>query len=600
MTITFRNEKGSPLSSNEVDANFRHLEDSVQVISATLAALQGSEGDGSLVTISSSDPIVPGSGFRDNIDLFLNFTSGEFFKYDGTSFFSVGTLPSGGGGGGGGSDQAIDINYDNNNSGLASVTVQDAIDEVEAGQDVLDSEIVAHNSRITTLENSGGGGTPDASAVTFTSSNGLTSSTVSTALDELQTNINNSGGGGGTGPKGDKGDPFLFEDFTAQQLLDLTGPQGPQGLPGTGEGGGGTIDAEQITYTDPAGFLQSTNVEAAFSEIEGMIYSNFVANSNRITTLENSGGGGGGGTPDASVIPFTSVEWLASTDVAGALDELAYEIDVSLPVQAIDVPFQSVTGLLTTTVEEAIDEVHQNLIDSGGGGGGGGYNLITEEGTGADKVIAINDAPFSSKVTFPTEGVKIETSNNAYMEIQSVSNPRVSGVKLRTGNVTWDINNSALSGNNNSLKFKTGVFSGTDERFALATDGSAKFQGSNTYLELDSTASAGIRIHSSGTFNDPIINLENNWSQWKIENFHDAQYNTFLRFSYEKSGTLSHYLTLSKTGDMVVEGDISSANGKILAKAEDTAFTSSEGLTETDVKAAIDALTARIKVLEGA
>lgn len=34
------------------------------------------------------------------------------------------------------------------------------------------------------------------------------------------------------GPKGDKGDPFTYNDFTAEQLAALVGPQGPQGIQG--------------------------------------------------------------------------------------------------------------------------------------------------------------------------------------------------------------------------------------------------------------------------------------------------------------------------------------------------------------------------------
>lgn len=41
---------------------------------------------------------------------------------------------------------------------------------------------------------------------------------------------------GATGPEGkqgEKGDPFTYEDFTEEQLKDLTGPQGPAGQDGT-------------------------------------------------------------------------------------------------------------------------------------------------------------------------------------------------------------------------------------------------------------------------------------------------------------------------------------------------------------------------------
>ena len=41
--------------------------------------------------------------------------------------------------------------------------------------------------------------------------------------------IGGDGGSGIPGPKGDKGDPFVYSDFTADQLLGLKGPKGDQG-----------------------------------------------------------------------------------------------------------------------------------------------------------------------------------------------------------------------------------------------------------------------------------------------------------------------------------------------------------------------------------
>ena len=50
---------------------------------------------------------------------------------------------------------------------------------------------------------------------------------------------------GPRGPKGDKGDPFLYSDFTAEQLAALTGPQGPAGATGPkGDKG------DAFTYSD--------------------------------------------------------------------------------------------------------------------------------------------------------------------------------------------------------------------------------------------------------------------------------------------------------------------------------------------------------------
>ena len=42
----------------------------------------------------------------------------------------------------------------------------------------------------------------------------------------------NPGSDGSDGAKGDKGDPFVFADFTPEQLESLRGPKGEQGIPG--------------------------------------------------------------------------------------------------------------------------------------------------------------------------------------------------------------------------------------------------------------------------------------------------------------------------------------------------------------------------------
>lgn len=50
---------------------------------------------------------------------------------------------------------------------------------------------------------------------------------------------------GPAGPPGEKGDPFVYEDFTPQQLAALTGPQGPQG-----ETGPQGPKGDPFTYSD--------------------------------------------------------------------------------------------------------------------------------------------------------------------------------------------------------------------------------------------------------------------------------------------------------------------------------------------------------------
>lgn len=56
------------------------------------------------------------------------------------------------------------------------------------------------------------------------------------------------------GPKGDKGDPFTYNDFTAEQLAALVGPQGPQGIQGeqgpAGADGAKGDKGDAFTYAD--------------------------------------------------------------------------------------------------------------------------------------------------------------------------------------------------------------------------------------------------------------------------------------------------------------------------------------------------------------
>ena len=58
---------------------------------------------------------------------------------------------------------------------------------------------------------------------------------------------------GPAGPQGEKGDPFVYEDFTPQQLEALTGPQGPQGPAGPAGPAGTTPQISVTATTLPAG-----------------------------------------------------------------------------------------------------------------------------------------------------------------------------------------------------------------------------------------------------------------------------------------------------------------------------------------------------------
>ena len=60
------------------------------------------------------------------------------------------------------------------------------------------------------------------------------------------------GATGATGPQGPKGDPFVYSDFTPEQLAALEGPQGPKGEPGVQGPAGPKGDSYNLTAADKA------------------------------------------------------------------------------------------------------------------------------------------------------------------------------------------------------------------------------------------------------------------------------------------------------------------------------------------------------------
>ena len=73
---------------------------------------------------------------------------------------------------------------------------------------------------------------------------------------------------GSKGDKGDKGDPFTYEDFTEEQLNNLTGPkgdtgpQGPKGDAGVHVGTDEPTDDNIVVWIDPESEDTSVLVEA--------------------------------------------------------------------------------------------------------------------------------------------------------------------------------------------------------------------------------------------------------------------------------------------------------------------------------------------------
>ncbi|MCF7728695.1 tail fiber domain-containing protein [Sulfitobacter sp. M22] len=321
--ITYRDEKGFPLTSQELDDNFRTLEDSLQSV--------GLSGGGAL-TVATSDPddANPPSGFRENQDYFLNATSGAIYQYDTGVFVLYATLPTGGGSG---ASTAVDVSYDNAASGLTADDVQAAVDEL-AGRPT-------------------GGGASTAVDVSYDNvTSGLTAADLQAAVDELAARP--TGGGGGASVASDvsfdNAASSLAADDVQAALDELDGKV--EALPAP------LSDASDIAYT-AGGDLTATDVAGALDEL----------------AARPTGGGGGDTTDGDNAWTMIDAYWsgglfdnqeMADLEkISGAgfssIKSALYQLDYAFQnLNAIEISYNDTTDPLLAAgdVQTAIEKLH--------------------------------------------------------------------------------------------------------------------------------------------------------------------------------------------------------------------------------------------------
>ena len=91
MTIIYRIDKNAPLSTDELDGNFQWLQSQIDTLNASPAS-DGAAGSNWFVSSSAPVDANPPAGFRDDIDIYLDETTGEIYKRSAGVFASVGNI----------------------------------------------------------------------------------------------------------------------------------------------------------------------------------------------------------------------------------------------------------------------------------------------------------------------------------------------------------------------------------------------------------------------------------------------------------------------------------------------------------------------------
>ena len=198
------------------------------------------------------------------------------------------------------------------------------------------------------------------------------------------------------GPKGDKGDPFVYEDFTEEQLEALRGPKGDPG----------GAEAFVVTLTNPRGTYEADHtlqeIQAALDEgsavycsVDGMYQLPFVGivmeiyNFSGMATIEGKptliqafGGAGGGGSGGVTVESWSVSKTSMATEADIPEVPDIPEIPTKLPSPG--------TLYLKGAVKASYDGSGDVYVDIPAGGGGATPEQIAQIETNKDNIAQLS------------------------------------------------------------------------------------------------------------------------------------------------------------------------------------------------------------------
>lgn len=90
MTIIYRIEKNSPLSHDEIDGNFQHLQTEIEALKS--GTLDGADGSVWVIDAALPDDATPPTGFRDGIDYYLHAPTGDVYQRNAGVFAVVANI----------------------------------------------------------------------------------------------------------------------------------------------------------------------------------------------------------------------------------------------------------------------------------------------------------------------------------------------------------------------------------------------------------------------------------------------------------------------------------------------------------------------------
>lgn len=206
--------------------------------------------------------------------------------------------------------------------------------------------------------------------------------------------------------KGEKGDPFLYEDFTAEQLAALTGPQGEDGADGTG-----IQSIEQTaTSTEDGG----TNI-ITVTKTDSTSFTFTVRNGSKGSTGATGARGATGAAGKDGYTPVRGTDYWTPDDIA-AIQSYIDEKAAALQSKSIT---DSGGHFASNTVEGALQEIGAELAGINTLLGSGiQISFIIEDGSEVNTFSAVSGETWTewiggySRVISETSGLTLYCYNN--------------------------------------------------------------------------------------------------------------------------------------------------------------------------------------------